>query len=113
MKIKIHARNIDTKLRVALFAMTEFALARLIPSRRLRNNLSIDDESEKTNNLVYPIAKPDVWFRYSVNKNKIHKLPNNKIKNLYLYLILYPTINIETTNALLLKVRITVKINTK
>ena len=42
MKIKIHARNIDTKLRVALYAMTEFALARLIPSRRLRNNLSIN-----------------------------------------------------------------------
>ena len=42
MKIKIHARNIDTKLRLALFAMTEFALARLIPSRRLRNNLSIN-----------------------------------------------------------------------
>jgi len=42
MKIKIHARNIDTKLRVALYAMTEFALARLVPSRRLRNNLSIN-----------------------------------------------------------------------
>ena len=42
MKIKVHARNIDTKLRLALFAMTEFALARLIPSRRLRNNLSIN-----------------------------------------------------------------------
>ena len=42
MKIKVHARNIDTKLRLALFAMTEFALARLIPSKRLRNNLSIN-----------------------------------------------------------------------
>ena len=42
MKIKVHARNIDTKLRLALFAMTEFALARLVPSRRLRNNLSIN-----------------------------------------------------------------------
>ena len=41
MKIKLHARNIDTKLRLALFAMTEFALSRLIPSNRLRNNLSI------------------------------------------------------------------------
>jgi len=45
MKIKVHARNIDTKLRLALFAMTEFALARLIPSRRLRNNLSINIHS--------------------------------------------------------------------
>ena len=41
MKIKLHARNIDTKLRLAIFAMTEFALSRLIPSNRLRNNLSI------------------------------------------------------------------------
>ena len=42
MEIKIHARNIDDKLRVALYAMTEFAMARLVPSKRLRNNVSIN-----------------------------------------------------------------------
>ena len=42
MEIKIHARNIDNKLRTALFAMTEFAMAKLVPSKRLRNNVSIN-----------------------------------------------------------------------
>jgi len=42
MEIKVHARNIDDKLRVAIYAMTEFAMARLVPSKRLRNNVSID-----------------------------------------------------------------------
>ena len=42
MEIKIHARNIDNKLKVALYAMTEFAMARLVPSNRLRNNVSIN-----------------------------------------------------------------------
>ena len=42
MEIKLHARNIDTKLRVALYSMTEFAMAKLVPSSRLRNNISID-----------------------------------------------------------------------
>ena len=42
MEIKIHARNIDDKLRIALYAMTEFAMARLVPSKRLRNNVSIN-----------------------------------------------------------------------
>ena len=42
MEIKIHARNIDSKLKVALYAMTEFAMARLVPSNRLRNNVSIN-----------------------------------------------------------------------
>ena len=42
MEIKIHARKIDNKLRTALYAMTEFAMADLIPSERLRNNVSIN-----------------------------------------------------------------------
>ena len=42
MEIKVHARNIDSKLKVALYAMTEFAMARLVPSKRLRNNVSIN-----------------------------------------------------------------------
>ena len=42
MEIKLYARNIDDKLRVAIYAMTEFAMARLVPSKRLRNNVSIN-----------------------------------------------------------------------
>ena len=42
MEIKLHARNIDDKLRVALYAMTSFAMADLIPSEKLRNNVSIN-----------------------------------------------------------------------
>ena len=42
MEIKVHARNIDSKLKVALYAMTEFAMAKLIPSKRLRNNVYIN-----------------------------------------------------------------------
>ena len=42
MEIKLHARNIDDKLRIALYSMTEFAMARLVPSKRLRDNVSIN-----------------------------------------------------------------------
>jgi len=42
MEIKLHARNIDSKLKIALYAMTEFAMARLVPSKRLRDNVSIN-----------------------------------------------------------------------
>ena len=42
MEIKLHARNIDDKLRIALYAMPEFAMARLVPSKRLRDNVSIN-----------------------------------------------------------------------
>jgi len=42
MEVKIHARNIDSRLKIALYAMTNFAMARLVPSNRLRNNVSIN-----------------------------------------------------------------------
>ena len=42
MEIKLYARNIDNKLRTALYAMTSFAMAELVPSKRLRNNVSIN-----------------------------------------------------------------------
>ena len=42
MRVNVRARMIDTKLRVALYAMTEFAMSKLVPSSRLRNNVSID-----------------------------------------------------------------------
>ena len=42
MEIKIHSRNIDKKLKIAMYAMTEFAMAKLVPSDRLRNNVSIN-----------------------------------------------------------------------
>ena len=42
MKIKIHSRNFDEEFRWALHAMVEHTLAKLVPSKRLRNNLEID-----------------------------------------------------------------------
>ena len=40
--IKLHTRNINLKCKTAIFAMTEYALATLIPSKRLRDNLMIN-----------------------------------------------------------------------
>ena len=40
--IKLHARNINLKCKLAIFAMTEYALAELIPSKRLRDNIMIN-----------------------------------------------------------------------
>ena len=42
MKVRIYSRNIDSRLKVALYAMTEFAMATLIPSKKLRDNISIN-----------------------------------------------------------------------
>ncbi len=40
--IKLHSRNINLKCKAAIFAMTEYALSTLIPSKRIRDNLMID-----------------------------------------------------------------------
>jgi len=40
--IKLHARNINLKCKLAIFAMAEYALAELIPSKRLRDNIMIN-----------------------------------------------------------------------
>jgi len=42
MRVKIHCKKFDNEFKMALYAMTEFAMARLVESKRLRNNLSID-----------------------------------------------------------------------
>ena len=42
MIINLHARKIDIKLKGAIYAMTEFTMLKLIPSTRLRNNLTIN-----------------------------------------------------------------------
>jgi len=42
MKIRIHSKNIDSKLKLAMHAMCEFALARLDVSKRIRKNLSLN-----------------------------------------------------------------------
>lgn len=42
MKVKIHCKKFDTEFKMALYAMTEFAMARLVESKRLRNNIAID-----------------------------------------------------------------------
>ena len=41
MKIRIHSKNVDSKLKLAMHAMCEFALARLDVSKRIRKNLSL------------------------------------------------------------------------
>ena len=50
MRIRIYSRNIDKKLKIALYAMTEFAMASLIPSKKLRDNISIDVHLRKHDN---------------------------------------------------------------
>ena len=40
--IKLHARNINLKCKAAIFAMTDYALSTLIPSKRLRDIIMID-----------------------------------------------------------------------
>ena len=42
MKINLHARKIDIKFRAAIYAMGEFAMFRLVPSTRLRNNITLN-----------------------------------------------------------------------
>ena len=42
MKVKIHCKKFDTEFKMGLYAMVEFAMARLVESKRLRNNISID-----------------------------------------------------------------------
>ena len=40
--IKLHSRGFDTKFKLAMYGMTEFALSNLIPSKRLRDNIEIN-----------------------------------------------------------------------
>ena len=40
--IKLHSSGFDTKFKLAMFGMTEFALSNLIPSKRLRDNIEIN-----------------------------------------------------------------------
>jgi len=42
MNINLHARKIDIKLKGAIYAMGEFAMSRLVPSIRLRNNITLN-----------------------------------------------------------------------
>ncbi len=42
MKIKVHSRNFDKEFNMAIYAMVEFTMAKLVPSKKLRNNVSID-----------------------------------------------------------------------
>jgi len=50
MRIRVYSRNVDKKLKIALYAMTEFAMASLVPSKKLRNNISIDIHLRKHSN---------------------------------------------------------------
>ena len=50
MRIRIYSRNIDKRLKIAIYAMTEFAMASLVPSKKLRDNISIDVHLRKHDN---------------------------------------------------------------
>lgn len=39
--IRIHSRGFDTKFKLAMYGMAEFALSRLIPSKKLRDNIEV------------------------------------------------------------------------
>ena len=40
--IRLHSRGFDTKFKLAMYGMAEFALSRLIPSKKLRDNIEIN-----------------------------------------------------------------------
>ena len=40
--IRLHSRGFNTKFKLAMYSMTEFALSRLISSKRLRDNIEIN-----------------------------------------------------------------------
>ena len=40
--VKLHARNINLKCKLAIFGMAEYALSNLIPSKRLRDNIMVN-----------------------------------------------------------------------
>jgi len=50
MRIRVYSRNVNDKLKTAIFAMTEFAMANLVPSKKLRDNISIDVHLRKHSN---------------------------------------------------------------
>ena len=42
MRVRIHAKGLDKKFRLAMYGMVEYSMTKLIPSKRLRNNLEIN-----------------------------------------------------------------------
>ena len=42
MRVRIHAKGLDKTFRLAMYGMVEYSMTKLIPSKRLRNNLEIN-----------------------------------------------------------------------
>ena len=42
MKARIHAKGLDPEFRLAMYGMIEYSMVKLIPSKRLRDNLEIN-----------------------------------------------------------------------
>ena len=42
MKVTVHSRNLNPKRKMALYGMAEFAMSTLVPSKRLRDNLTLN-----------------------------------------------------------------------
>ena len=40
--IRLHSRGFNTKFKLAMYSMAEFALSRMIPSKKLRDNIEIN-----------------------------------------------------------------------
>ena len=47
MRVRIHAKGLDKTFRLAMYGMVEYSMAKLIPSKRLRNNLEINIHMRK------------------------------------------------------------------
>lgn len=42
MKVRIHAKGLDKKFRLAMYGMIEYSMVKLIPSKRLRKSIEIN-----------------------------------------------------------------------
>ena len=47
MRVRIHAKGLDKTFRLAMYGMVEYSMVKLIPSKRLRNNLEINIHMRK------------------------------------------------------------------
>ena len=42
MKVRIHAKGLDSTFRLAMYGMVEYSMVKLVPSKRLRRNIEIN-----------------------------------------------------------------------
>ena len=80
--IKLHSRGFDTKFKLAMFGMTEFALSNLIPSKRLRDNIEINIHLKHRSNEGEAMLNEDT-NRYRPRSFRVildhHRMKTNEI----------------------------------